>query len=372
MKPTHLQEESTRVLAALRRLARDSGRVRTGPAIDKLCLGLGLPRVDVYAALRDLYRAKLLGYTPDGQELPASGFISVQAEVVVPAAHETAWTEALDAAGLEQDVAAALVSLAAVVADLDHSDMAVLVQALKRLRLGQVVTNDAGFNVSARSLMGSSKVLAALPRQILEALGLPARLQLPSPRYILCAGPTFPVATLLIENPRAFENAVRSGLAKDVAVVCTFGFGLSYLGSALWSDDVHSDDRPIALVREGAPPALDRLLAAERVYFWADLDLAAMGIYRSLKVAIPRLRMSAIYEVMLPMLDDPTRSHPYGTLFDKGGQLGRFGSDVTSPLAAADRELSLLQLACARRAVDQEAVDEQSIREFGALAFTAG
>ena len=31
---------------------------------------------------------------------------------------------------------------------------------------------------------------------------------------------------------------------------------------------------------------------------WADLDLAAMNIFRSLKDAIPQLRMSAIYEEM--------------------------------------------------------------------------
>jgi hypothetical protein len=118
-------------------------------------------------------------------------------------------------------------------------------------------TDDAGFNVSARHLMESSKVLSKLSRQMLGALDLPLRLHAPSPRYILCAGPSEPAATLLIENPRAFENAIRSGLSVTVAVVCTFGFGLSYLGSELWAgDEVSQHDRPIPIVRDGTPPPL--------------------------------------------------------------------------------------------------------------------
>lgn len=69
--------------------------------------------------------------------------------------------------------------------------------------------------------MGSSKILAQLPAKAVAVLGLPARLQQSSPRYVVCAGPREPQATLLIENPRAFENAVRSGLGESVALVCT-------------------------------------------------------------------------------------------------------------------------------------------------------
>lgn len=363
-----LQEESTQVLSALRRMAGESGRLRTSSVIAKLCTTLCLPRVGVNEALRELYRTGLVEYQPDSLQLPASGYITVQGAVVVPTAHEVAWRQALEAAGVVPVAVAALAQVAPAVADLGDSDMQALAHALQALQIGSgEFSDDAGFNVSARHLMGSSKVLAKLNRQMLDALGLPWRLHAPSPRYILCAGPSAPIATLLIENPRAFENAIRSGLTEEVAIVCTFGFGLSYLASELWSgDQVSQHDRPILIVREGNPPLLGQLLAAEKVFFWADLDLAAMNIFRSLKGAIPHLRMSAIYEEMVPMLSDPARSHPYAALFEKSGQVSRFQDASTLPTRFDDQDLAMLQAACFARAVDQEAVEECGIRRLGA------
>lgn len=368
MSEAFLQEESTQVLSALRRMAGVSGRLRTSSAIAKLCMALGLPRVGVNEALRELYRSGLVSYQPDGQQLPASGYITVQAAAVEPAAHETLWRQALEDARVESGAAVILAQLAPAVADMNATDMQVLARALQALKgISAESTDDAGFNVSARHLMGSSKVLARLSRQMLAAAGLPGRLHAPSPRYILCAGPSEPVATLLIENPRAFENTIRSGLTDEVAIVCTFGFGLSYLGSELWAgDQVPQHDRPIRIVRDGTPPPLGQLLAADKVFLWADLDLAAMNIFRSLKGAIPQLRMSAIYEEMVPMLSDPARSHPYAALFDKSGQLSRYQDDSAVPSRFDDEDLAMLQAACSARAVDQEAVEESSIRRLGA------
>lgn len=356
------------MLSVLRRMAGESGRLRTSSAIAKLSSTLRLPRVGVNEALRDLYRSGLVSYQPDTQQLPASGFITVQAATVVLASHEIAWQQALGAARVEPGAAAILAQLAPAVADLAASDMLVLARALTALQgRSAEATDDGGFNVSARHLMGSSKVLSGLSRPMLDALGLPLRLHAPSPRYILCAGPSEPAATLLIENPRAFENAIRSGLTDEVAIVCTFGFGLSYLGREMWaSDQVPQHDRPILIVRDGTPPPLGQLLAAENVFLWADLDLAAMSIFRSLKGAIPQLRMSAIYEEMVPMLSDPERSHPYAALFDKSGQRSRYQDDSAVPSRFDDEGLAMLQAACSARAVDQESVEESSIRRLGA------
>lgn len=369
MRELFLQEESAQVLSLLRRMAGESGRLRTSSATAKLYTALGLPRVSVNEALRELYRAGLVSYQPDGQQLPASGYITVQAAVVEPAVHGILWRQALEDARVESGAAVILAQLAPAVADMNATDMQVLVhalQALKRISAESSI-DDAGFNVSARHLMGSSKVLARLSRQMLAATGLPSRLHAPSPRYIVCAGPSEPRATLLIENPRAFENTIRSGLTEEVAIVCTFGFGLSYLGSDIWADDhVPQHDRPIRIVRDGAPPPLGQLLAAEKVFLWGDLDLAAMDIFRSLKVAIPQLRMSAIYEEMVPMLSDPARSHPYAALFDKSGQLSRYQEGSAVPSRFDDEDVAMLQAACSARAVDQEAVEESSIRRLGA------
>jgi hypothetical protein len=218
----------------------------------------------------------------------------------------------------------------------------------------------AGFNVSARAIMGGSKVLSALDTKAMQALGLPLRFKTSSPRYVVCAGPPNPVATLLIENPRAFENAVRSGLGDTVALVCTYGFGLSYLGQA-WIEDMHSEDQPIQIVRSGAPGTLTALLQAENVYLWADLDLAALSIYKSLKSAIPQLQFSAIYRVMMEMAKDAKRSHPYAGIFEKDGQT----SNMTAVVDGTDPVLNAIYESCKLRAVDQEAVSEKAIEIHG-------
>jgi len=178
--------------------------------------------------------------------------------------------------------------------------------------------------------------------------------------YVVCAGPSNPVATLLIENPRAFENAVCSGLGKSVALVCTYGFGLSYLGQA-WTQEMHLVDRPIQIIRDGEPDTLSQLLQAENVYLWADLDLAALSIYKSLKSAIPRLQFSAIYRVMVEMAKDLKQSHPYASVFEKDGQ-------TTSPstmIETNDPIVNLLFESCKFRAVDQESVSEGDILLYG-------
>ena len=50
--------------------------------------------------------------------------------------------------------------------------------------------------------------------------------------YILTAGPPNPDSVLLIENPHSFEEAVASGCAEKVALIATFGYGLSRSGEA--------------------------------------------------------------------------------------------------------------------------------------------
>lgn len=189
---------------------------------------------------------------------------------------------------------------------------------------------------------------------------VPARLKTSSPRYVLCAGPSEPAATLLIESPRAFENAVRSGLGETVALVCTYGFGLSYLGQA-WVEDIHSEDKPIQIIRSGTPGSMSALLQTKQVYLWADLDLAALSIYRSLKFAIPQLQFSAIYQVMMEMVKDGKRSHPYAAIFGKDGQV----ASSTSMVDVSDPVVNAIYESCRTRAVDQEAVLETDILLLG-------
>ena len=356
----YCSELAKQAYASLLKMA-SGNTIRTKTVMDGLGARLGAGQVEVREAVRELYRSKLLRYVPDAQDLPAAGLITIERPEKHVSVHEQVWYKALAASRLNDTAREALRPLHPKLIDLSSEDMTVLVDSFEQLASSSsAALADAGFNVSARSIMGGSKVLANLAPKMLQGLGLPARLQTSSPRYVLCAGPAQPEATLLIENPRAFENAVRSGLGETVALVCTYGFGLSYLGQA-WGPEAHEEDRPIQIVRSGAPPPLLTLLQAEKVFLWADLDLAALSIFRSLQSAIPHLQFSRIYEPMMMMAQDHSQSHPYAVVFEKDGQpLNSAGA-----FHALDPATRAILESCKTRAVDQEAVSEEHIMLFG-------
>jgi hypothetical protein len=355
-----LSGDATRVLDALRKMCRGE-RVRVSTTLSRLGAALDLEHIALNEALRDLHRAGLVGYQADMRGLPVSGFMTVTALQRPPESHELSWLDALERAGIASEGREALQALAVKLSDLSHEDMLYLAKQLRVLSERDASHfEDAGPNVSARNLMGSAKVLAQLSTRTMSALGLPPRLQQASPRYVVCAGPRQPRATLLIENPRAFENAVRSGLGESVALICTYGFGLSYLTEDLVESLTQPGvERPVALSRSGNPPPLEVLLKAANVFLWADLDRAAFAIYVSLRGAIPQLRWSGIYAAMGGMLDEAATSHPYANLFDKAGQLLR---PSAPPEHAAMRRL---WERCEARAVDQEAVTDADIVRWG-------
>jgi hypothetical protein len=349
-------DQAQQAFAGLLRMT-NSTNIRTTTVMEGLGRRLGVDQIEVKGLVRELYRAQLLRYTPDRQDLPASGMIEILRPEKTVSPAEQQWMLALGQSTLSTEAKRALEPFYAKVSDLSSADMASLMGCLAELASQSIADMDgAGFNVSARAIMGGSKVLSAVDSKTMQALGLPARLKTSSPRYVVCAGPAAPVATLLIENPRAFENAVRSGLGETVALVCTYGFGLSYLGQA-WIEDMHSEDKPIQIIRAGVPGSLSALLQAQQVYLWADLDLAALSIYKSLKSAIPQLQFSAIYQVMMEMLKDAKRSHPYASIFEKDGQ----ASNTTSVVDVTDPVVNVLFESCKLRAVDQEAVSESDI-----------
>ncbi|MEO2219652.1 hypothetical protein ABGV49_21575 [Chromobacterium vaccinii] len=368
---TLLSDEATAVLAQLRKMAGASGKLRTSSCMPKLAGALGLSRLVVDEAIRDLYRSGLLQYQADRRELPVSGYLTVMLDSVTTDPQEAAWRQALAGAGLCEEVAEELSGLSSSLGGMTPEDLAALARVLRRLSEADPASfDDAGFNVSARHLLGSSKVLSMMTGRMMDALGLPLRLQNSSPRYVICAGPPDPVATLLIENPRAFENAVCSGLSEEVALICTYGFGLSYLGQErLHTTGTSANDQPIMIVRGGSPPQLKDLLRANQVFFWGDLDLAAINIYRTLKRTVPQLQMSRIYEAMLPMIANSDRSHPYVEVFDKSGQVKSTVINTSAP-HDLDSVCLFLWQACQTRAVDQEAVSNSTIRLLGSLPFT--
>lgn len=357
---TACSDQAQQAFASLLKMAKGTS-IRTTTVLTGLGIRLGIDQIEVKGLVRELYRAQLLRYTPDRQELPASGMIEIVRPEKTISPAEQQWVLTLGQSTLSTRAKRALEPFYAKVSDLSSVDMTSLVCCLAELASQSIVDmHGAGFNVSARAIMGGSKVLSALDSKAMQSLGLPARLKTSSPRYVVCAGPPAPVATLLIENPRAFENAVRSGLGETVALVCTYGFGLSYLGQA-WIEDMHSEDKPIQIIRAGAPGSLSELLRAQQVYLWADLDLAALSIYKTLKSAIPQLQFSAIYQVMMEMVKLAKRSHPYASIFEKDGQ----ALSTISVVETTDPVVRVLFESCKLRAVDQEAVVENDILLYG-------
>lgn len=248
-------------------------------------------------------------------------------------------------------------------------DIQVLAECFAMLRdsCDLATLNQPGPNVSARTFMGSAKVISRIPPKAMAALGLNSRLQNPSPRYLLHAGPdqdVLPTAALLIENPQAFENAVTAGLAQKMSLICTFGFALSYVGEITQGEaDYQGRNEPIVLQRCGHKRSVTELFNMDHLYFWGDLDIGALKIYLACRQATPRLQLSGIYKAMEMLISDPAQSHPYADIFDKEGQARMFAfPDQVIGIEPAVRSLFKR---CAYRGVDQEIVKSEDIARFG-------
>ncbi len=170
-------------------------KIRTTKLMTDLGSRLVLDQIEVKGLVRELYRAGLLLYTPDRQELPADGLVEIVRPKRTATPAEAQWLQALGQSTLTPDAKSALEPFHTKLTDLTDADMATLVECLETLAShGDKAVDGAGFNVSARSIMGGSKVLSSLDLKAMQALGLPARLKISSPRYVVCAGPSDPLS----------------------------------------------------------------------------------------------------------------------------------------------------------------------------------
>lgn len=117
----------------------------------------------------------------------------------------------------------------------------------------------------------------------------------------------------MIENPQSFTHASRMGIDRCLALVCSYGYGLS-LGEALGGID------RVQLVGHGAEQwTLTTLLRLPNLTYWGDLDPEGLRIYQRLQQRLPDLRLSALLEPMIEALGEH-RGHPLDALTGKGGQ----------------------------------------------------
>lgn len=338
-----------------------SGKVRASPSMVSLCQDVINDPVEVRKSLDNLRRNGKVEYsaTPSGE--PVSAYIKVVPPIVNVPEHETMWVSALALSGINDSDVSALEPLASVIQGFSDIQMTAIIHGLTKLRdEQQALFGQPLFYVSAKYLLGSSKILSVFNNRALKSFGIEIDRFPERPPYIVVGGNgQTPEAVILVENPISFETAIQSNAGLRCAFVCTFGFGLSNVGSEFGYQLAGAIEtgNGIVLNRTGSQfDSLDNLMQHPHAHFWGDLDPAGIQIYLRLKQRLPQLELSALYRPMIDMLDIPTCSHPYVTATGKAGQ---FDMKVNCPDDEAVANRLLKQ--CSTRGVDQECVSPDDI-----------
>ena len=304
----------------------------------------------------------LIGVTDRGEAF-GRVLLTVAAPVKQEPTSFICWKMAMKASGVTEDEMQALASCHDRLDGFSDADMRDLARGLLAMRSAQ--EQDKGtprFVLSARYLLGSSKILGSLPVPALRTFGIDIDAMPDAIPQVIVAGPACPESVLLIENPHSFEEAVAAGCAERIALIVTYGYGLSRSGEAYGSsltEAVEQAERLVPLVRFGNPPSPIALLGHSRIHFWGDLDREGLRIYASLRKNLPALCASALY---IPMVEAMKRgeSHPYvkATAKERQGIAAKVPDDVSNLVAL-----------CAERGVDQEIVRREDIVRLGTFSF---
>lgn len=341
-------------------LAKSKGaKVRGTDLAESIAKKLSVPVMDIRLALSELHdRGELLATDWDPRFGP-QGMVELALDLPDDPAR-IAWHKSMQIAQLSSDDASKLMPAAGALSDMSEADKVAVAKGLLELRssLNHHI-GESRYLVSARYLLGSSKMLDALPNTALRAFGIDPTLFLDAPAYVMTAGPSDPKTVVLVENPQAFECAVKAAVP-SIAWVTTYGYGLSRGGDAYGAQLVAiiESGKMISVIRDGNPPSLRELINHQDLTFWGDLDPAGLHIFHRLQRQLPQLSLSALYQPMINRLK-AGYGHPYTKATGKEGQSLQAISD---PLA-----VSLLEL-CTERGVDQEIVNGDDCRAYvGAL-----
>jgi len=342
---------------------RGNGRsyIRADEIVDYICNQTGLERDIVLAELSTLKASGEI-VCADWHRGEPLGQLHLKLKQSMPPSVQR-WRKVLEAEGLSSSCVDALDPMASSLEEWNVSDLHRLCVGLVSLRADMpTLGNESRYRVSARYLLGSSKLLDALPTASLRAFGIePSRLSGP-PGYVVTAGPSNPKCVVLVENPQAFEVALEAEQAKEIAWVATFGYGLSHSGNDFGRQlaaFVEDQRRMVSLVRKGTPPDICQLLLHPTIYFWGDMDREGFKIYWRLKARIKQLQLSALYTPMIDMVRQD-QAHPYVRLVSKEAQ---------ECWVCEDPSVAFMLKVCEEKAVDQEALSIEKVRQYACHSF---
>lgn len=337
--------------------------VQGGRLVDRLCSKTGLHRNEVInglrmlrdtgeVACRDWHRGEPIGRVE----------LSIQQ---VRSLCEEAWIGIIHDMVADSEDQEVLIALSDKLEGLAVDDMKRLLSGLMALREDlPLLKGQSRYLVSAKYLLGSSKLLDALPSPLLRKFGINLDLLIGPPSYIITAGSSSPACVVLVENPQAMEAALQTHLGSKIAWIATFGYGLSRSGNEYGrqlASLIEENNRLTALVRQGTPPPIERLLKHPEIYFWGDFDREGFQIYWRLKSKISQLQLSGLYHPMRAMIENTDNHHAYNQLVAKPNQ---------NIWQCSDMEIQQMLDLCESRAVDQESVVLSDIEKYAALPYT--
>lgn len=336
--------------------------VQGGRLVDRLCSKTGLHRNEVINGLRmlrdtgevtcrDWHRGEPIGRVE----------LSIQ-QVRSPC--EESWIGVMHDMGTDPEDQEVLIALSDKLEGLAVDDMKRLLSGLMALREDlPLLKGQSRYLVSAKYLLGSSKLLDALPSPLLRKFGINLDLLIGPPSYIITAGPSSPACVVLVENPQAMEAALQTNIGSKIAWIATFGYGLSRSGNEYGrqlASLIEENNRLTALVRQGTPPPIERLLKHPEIYFWGDFDREGFQIYWRLKYKISQLQLSGLYHAMRARIENTDNHHAYNELASKPNQ---------NTWQCSDMDVQKMLDLCESRAVDQESVSLSEIEEYAALPY---
>ncbi|WP_300455373.1 Wadjet anti-phage system protein JetD domain-containing protein [Accumulibacter sp.] len=351
-----------KVIAALWTLIRGRDFLQGKGLVRRVAEKAGIDSLEAKMTLGKLARKKIIVGVSEKGEVLGRVYLTIEAPKREEPGSLIRWREALRAIKMDEREAETLAPCHDRLDGFSDADMRDLASGLKGLKSAQETeVNTPRFVVSAKYLLGSSKMLGNLPAPSLKAFGIDIDAFPDAIPQVVVAGPENPEAVLLIENPHSFEEAIAAGCADRIALIVTYGYGLSRSGEAYGNsltEAVAQADRLVPLIRKGNPPSPKTLLGHPKILFWGDLDREGLRIYASLRNGLPALRASALYHPMCVAMERGI-SHPYAkaTAKEKQGTTEHVPEDAT-PLASI----------CLDRGVDQETVSREEIAKLASIS----